>query len=161
MYKQVKLPLSKVAYELLSKETALTMKNIREIMSLYYTVGNQTFPVIERIKGDIVVYNPSISKVTITKDNIEFIHGGFKTLRGRRLFSVLYDLGIYEQSVTLDVLELLKKLQYSVDYYMSNIALVKRDILKPALRDIRNNGYDIEYEIVREGSNRVITFELK
>lgn len=161
MYKQVKLSLTKVAYELLSKETAFTMKNIKEIMSLYYTVGNQTFPVIERISGDTVIYNPSISKVTITKDSIEFIHGGFKTLRGRRLFSVLYDLGIYEKSVTLDVLELLKKLQYSVDYYISNIALVKRDILKPALRDIRNNGYDIEYEIVREGSNRVITFELK
>ena len=161
MYKEVKLPLSKVAYELLSKDTLPKIYNVKEIMSLCYTVGNQTFHVIERINGNSVVYNPSISKINVTEHSIEFIHGGFKTLRGRRLFSVLYDLGIYEKSVTLDVLELLKKLQYSVDYYMSNIALVKRDIVEPALRDIRNNGYDIEYEIEREGGNRVITFELK
>lgn len=161
MYKEVKLPLSKVAYELLSRDTLPKIYNVKEIMSLFYRVGNQTFHVIERINGDSVVYNPSISKINVTKDYIEFIHGGFKTLRGRRLFSVLYDLNIYETSVTIDVVKLLKTLQYSVDYYSSNMALVKRDILEPALKDIRNNGYDIEYEIEKEGNNRVITFGMK
>lgn len=161
MYKEVKLPLSKVAYELLSKDTLPKIFNVKEIMSLFYRVGNQTFHVIERINGDSVVYNPSISKITITESSIEFIHGGFKTLRGRRLFSVLYDLNIYENSVTINVIKLLKTLQYSVDYYGANIALVKRDILEPALKDIRNNGYDIEYEIEKEGNNRVITFGMK
>lgn len=161
MYKQVKLPLSEEAYELLSKDTLPKIFNVKAIMSLFYRVGNQTFHVIERINGDSVVYNPSISKINITEHHIEFIHGGFKTLRGRRLFSVLYDLNIYEKSVTIDVIKLLKILQYSVDYYSTNIALVKRDILEPALRDIRNNGYDIDYEIEKEGNNRVITFEMK
>lgn len=161
MYKQVKLPLSKVAYELLSKDTLPKIYNVKEIMSLCYKVGNQTFHVIERINGNSVVYNPSISKVNITEGSIEFIHGGFNTLRGRRLFSVLYDFNIYENSVTINVIKLLKTLQYSVDYYSTNIALVKRDILEPALKDIRNNGYDIEYEIEKEGNNRVITFAMK
>lgn len=161
MYKRVKLPLSERAYELLSRDTLPKIYNVKEIMSLFYTVGNQKFHVIERINGDSVVYNPSITKIDITKNYIEFIHGGFKTLRGRRLFSVLYDLGIYEKSVTVDVIKLLKTLQYSVDYYSTNIALVKRDILEPALKDIRNNGYEIEYEIEKEGNNRVITFEMK
>ena len=79
-------------------------------------------------------------------------------MKGRKLLSVLDSLDFYEKPVTLDVVDLLEKLGYSLEYYSKNIALVRRDILEPALKDMRNNGYNVEYEFSREGSNRVITF---
>lgn len=158
MYKKVSLPISPEVSELLCADELPNIYNVNSLMSLSYKVGNQHLHVIESINGNTVVYNQSITKIDITKNSITFIHGGFKTLKGRKLLSVLDSLDFYEKPVTIDVIDLLKKLGYSLEYYSKNIALVRRDILEPALKDMRNNGYNVEYEFLREGSNRVITF---
>lgn len=158
MYKKVSLPISPEVSEWLSVDELPKTFKADKLMSLFYTIGNQVLHVIESINGNTVVYNQSITKIDITKNSITFIHGGFKTLKGRKLLSVLDSLDFYEKPVTLDVVDLLEKLGYSLEYYSKNIALVRRDILEPALKDMRNNGYNVEYEFSREGSNRVITF---
>lgn len=161
MYKKISLPISEEVSKLLvaDKESSLPkIYNVASLMSLFYAIGNQRLHVIESITDNRIVYNNSITKIDITKNSITFIHGGFKTLKGRKLLSVLDSLDFYEKPVTLDVVDLLEKLGYSLEYYSKNIALVRRDILEPALKDMRNNGYNVEYEFSREGSNRVITF---
>lgn len=164
MYKKIKIKVS--------DDVANTLKRIKagnnmitfpcdkqELMSLGYTVDGQSLHVIDSItKNGLVLFNSCIHKMTITKNSITFIHGGFKTVKGRKLFSVLDSLDFYEKSVTLDVNDLLKKMNYSIDYYSSNMALVKRDIVEPALKDLQNNGYIVEYEIVKEGAKRSIVF---
>lgn len=161
MYKKISLPISEEVSKLLlaDKEGSLPkVYNVASLMSLFYAVGNQRLHVIESITDNKIVYNNSITKIDITKNSINFVHGGFKTLKGRKLLSLLDSLDVYEKPVTLSIEEFLTKLGYSVDYYSNNIAWVRRDILEPALKDMRNNGYTLEYEFSREGSNRVITF---
>lgn len=161
MYKKISLPISEEVSKLLlaDKEDKLPkMYNVASLMSLFYAVGNQRLHVIESINDRKIVYNNSITKIDITKNSINFVHGGFKTLKGRKLLALLDNLDFYEKPVTLGIEEFLNKLGYSLEYYSNNIAWVRRDILEPALKDMRNNGYNIEYEFSREGSNRVITF---
>lgn len=164
MYKKIKIKVS--------DELANTLKRIKagndmitfpcdkqELMSLWYTVDGQSIHVIDSItKNGLVLFNSCIHKMTITKNSVSFIHGGFKTVKGRKLFTILDSLDFYEKSVTLDINDLLEKMNYSIDYYSSNMALVRRDILEPAIKDLKNNGYIVEYEIVKEGTKRSITF---
>lgn len=158
MYKKVSLPISPEVSEWLSADELPSIYNVNSLMSLSYKVGNQVLHVIESINGNTVVYNKCITKIDITKNSINFVHGGFKTLKGRKLLALLDSLDFYIQPVTIPLDELLKKLGYSLEYYGNNIAWVRRDILEPALKDMLNNGYNVEYEFSREGSNRVITF---
>lgn len=131
----------------------------QELMSLWYTVDGQSMHVIDSItKNGLVLFNSCIHKMTITKNAITFIHGGFKTVKGRKLFTILDSLDFYVKEVTLDVNDFLEKMNYSIDYYSSNMALVRRDILEPAIKDLKNNGYIVEYEINKEGTKRSITF---
>lgn len=164
MYKKIKIKVS--------DELANTLKRIKagndtitfpcdknELMSLWYTVDGQSMHVIDSItKQGLVLFNSCIHKMTISKNAITFIHGGFKTVKGRKLFTILDSLDFYEKEVTLDVNDLLEKMNYSIDYYSSNMALVRRDILEPAIKDLKNNGYIVEYEINKEGTKRSITF---
>ena len=164
MYKKIKIKVN--------DDVANTLKRIKagndmitfpcdkqELMSLWYTVDGQSMHVIDSItKQGLVVFNSCIHKMTIAKNYITFIHGGFKTVKGRKLFTILDSLDFYEKEVTLDVTDLLEKMNYSIDYYSSNMALVKRDILEPAIKDLKNNGYIVEYEINKEGTKRSITF---
>ena len=164
MYKKIKIKVS--------DDVANTLKRIKsgndtitfpcdkqELMSLWYTVDGQSMHVIDSItKQGLVLFNSCIHKMTITKNAITFIHGGFKTVKGRKLFTILDSLDFYEKSVTLDVNDFLEKMNYSLDYYSSNMALVRRDILEPAIKDLKNNGYIVEYEINKEGYKRSITF---
>lgn len=130
-----------------------------ELMGLWYTVDGQSLHVIDSIaKNGLVLFNSCIHKMTITKNAITFIHGGFKTVKGRKLFTILDSLDFYEKEVTVDVTDLLEKMNYSIDYYSSNMALVRRDILEPAIKDLKNNGYIVEYEINKGGTKRSITF---
>lgn len=164
MYKKIKIKVN--------DDVANTLKRIKagndmitfpcdkqELMSLWYTVDGQSMHVIDSItKNGLVLFNSCIHKMKIAKNSISFIHGGFKTVKGRKLFTILDSLDFYEKSVTLDVNDLLEKMNYSIDYYSSNMALVKRDILEPAIKDLKNNGYIVEYEINKEGTKRSITF---
>lgn len=164
MYKKIKIKVS--------DEVANTLKRIKagndmitfpcdkqELMSLWYTVDGQSLHVIDSItKNGLVLFNSCIHKMTMAKNSITFIHGGFKTVKGRKLFAILDSLDFYEKEVTLDVNDLLEKMNYSIEYYSSNMALVRRDIIEPALKDLQNNGYIVEYEIIKEGAKRSIVF---
>lgn len=164
MYKKINIKVS--------PDVANTLKRIKsgndtitfpcdkqELMSLWYTVDGQSMHVIDSItKNGLVLFNSCIHKMTISKNSITFIHGGFKTVKGRKLFTILDSLDFYVKEVTLDVNDFLEKMNYSIDYYSSNMALVKRDILEPAIKDLKNNGYIVEYEINKEGTKRSITF---
>lgn len=164
MYKKINIKVSPdVATALMKIKSGNDMITFpcdkQELMSLWYTVDGQSMHVIDSItKNGLVLFNSCIHKMEISKNSISFIHGGFKTVKGRKLFTILDSLDFYEKEVTLDVNDFLEKMNYSIDYYSSNMALVRRDILEPAIKDLKNNGYIVEYEINKEGTKRSITF---
>ena len=161
MYKKIKVDINDEVSQLLIADRDGKLPKVYDVaslMSLFYAVGTQRLHVIDSIIGRKIIYNQSIKNLIIKKGSIVFIHGGFRTLKGRKLAKLLDELGLKEKPVTLDIVEFLEKLGYSIDYYSKNMAFIRRDILEPALKDMRNNGYNVTYSIKREGNERVITF---